>query len=65
MQWREGGIAPQVVFEVLSPGNHPGAMAERRKFYQLYGVEEYYESDPDRGQLRGWLRMPWAISASM
>ena len=56
MQWREGGIAPQVVFEVLSPGNHPGAMAERRKFYQLYGVEEYYESDPDRGQLRGWLR---------
>lgn len=21
LQWREGGIAPQVVFEVLSPGN--------------------------------------------
>ncbi len=23
-QWEEGGIAPQVVFEVLSPGNRPG-----------------------------------------
>ena len=56
MQWREGGIAPQVVFEVLSPGNRPGAMAEKREFYRLYGVEEYYEYDPDRGQLRGWLR---------
>ena len=56
MQWREGGIAPQVVFEVLSPGNRPGAMAEKREFYQLYGVEEYYEYDPDRGTLRGWLQ---------
>ncbi len=56
MQWREGGIAPQVVFEVLSPGNRPGAMAEKREFYQQYGVEEYYEYDPDRGKLRGWLR---------
>jgi Uma2 family endonuclease len=56
MQWREGGIAPQVAFEVLSPGNRSGAMAEKREFYRLYGVEEYYEYDPDRGQLRGWLR---------
>ena len=56
IQWQEGGIAPQVVFEVLSPGNRPGAMAEKREFYQQYGVEEYYEYDPDRGKLRGWLR---------
>ncbi len=26
-QWEEGGIAPHVVFEVLSPGNRPGARA--------------------------------------
>ena len=26
-QWDEGGIAPQVVFEVLSPGNRPGRCA--------------------------------------
>ncbi len=25
-QWREEGIAPQVVFEVLSPGNRSGGM---------------------------------------
>ena len=56
MQWREGGIAPQVVFEVLSPGNRPAEMKDKREFYQLYGVEEYYEYDPDRGALRGWLR---------
>ena len=56
MQWREDGIAPQVVFEVLSPGNRPAEMKRKREFYQRYGVEEYYEYDPDRGQLRGWLR---------
>src|SRR5438445_3715461 len=26
-QWEEGGIAPQVVFEVLSPGNRAADMA--------------------------------------
>lgn len=56
IQWREGGIAPQVTFEVLSPGNRPAEMKNKREFYRLYGVEEYYEYDPDRGQLRGWLR---------
>src|SRR5438105_15887978 len=29
-QWEEGGIAPQVVFEILSPGNRPSEMV--RKF---------------------------------
>ena len=56
MQWREDGLAPQVVFEVLSPGNTPAEMKRKRLFYERYGVEEYYEYDPDRGQLRGWLR---------
>ncbi len=55
-QWEEGGIAPQVVWEVLSPGNTSAEMAEKRDFYQRYGVQEYYEYDPDRGLLRGWLR---------
>src|ERR1043165_3387705 len=54
LQWLEGGIAPQVVFEVLSPGNRAGEMREKREFYARYGVEEYYEYDPDRGALRGW-----------
>ena len=56
MQWREEGLAPQVVFEVLSPGNTSAEMKRKRLFYERYGVEEYYEYDPDRGQLRGWRR---------
>ena len=52
MQWREGGVAPQVVWEVLSPGNRRGELREKFNFYQRYGVEEYYQYDPDRGRLR-------------
>src|SRR6516225_4483804 len=40
MQWREGGIAPQVVFEVWSPSNRPGEMLREFRFYERYGVEE-------------------------
>jgi Uma2 family endonuclease len=56
MQWREGGIAPQVAFEVLSPKNRRGEMERKRKWYFRFGVEEYYEYDPDRVRLRGWIR---------
>src|SRR3954453_17046656 len=55
-QWEEGGLAPQVVFEVLSPGNRFGEMFRKLKFYERYGVEEYYLYDPDRGDLTGWRR---------
>ncbi|OUC12185.1 MAG: hypothetical protein B0A82_23805 [Alkalinema sp. CACIAM 70d] len=55
-QWVEDGIAPQVVFEILSPGNTAAEMARKREFYDTYGVEEYYEYDPDRQRLRGWIR---------
>jgi Uma2 family endonuclease len=55
-QWEEGGIAPQVVFEVLSPGNTRQEMADKLAFYDRYGVEEYYLYDPDTGRLQGWLR---------
>jgi Uma2 family endonuclease len=56
-QWEEGGIAPQVVFEVLSPGNRAGEMARKLEFYQRFGVEEYYIYDPDRVTLEGWRRV--------
>jgi Uma2 family endonuclease len=56
MQWEEGGIAPQVVFEILSPGNRIEEMVRKFLFYQRYGVEEYYVYDPDRGRLDGSLR---------
>jgi Uma2 family endonuclease len=55
-QWEEGGVAPQVVFEVLSPGNTRKEMADKLAFYDRYGVEEYYLYDPDNGRLQGWLR---------
>jgi Uma2 family endonuclease len=56
MQWREDNIAPQVVFEVYSPGNRPGEMQRKFDFYERYGVEEYYLYDPDRGHVSGWIR---------
>ncbi len=55
-QWREDNIPPQVVFEILSPGNTLKEMAKKLKFYEHYGVEEYYLYDPDDGDLTGWLR---------
>lgn len=55
-QWEEGGIAPQVVFEVWSPGNDQPEMDRKRGFYEQHGVREYYEYDPDRGRLYGWVR---------
>lgn len=58
MQWEEGGIPPQVVFEVLSPGNRFGEMLRKFEFYRLYGVEEYYiyNPDPQRLELSGFIR---------
>lgn len=53
--WEEGGIFPQVVFEVLSPGNRSGEMARKFLFYEKYGAEEYYILDPDRIRMEGYL----------
>lgn len=55
-QWKEDGIAPQVVFEILSPGNRLTEMNKKQVFYDRYGVEEYYIYDPDENDLSGWLR---------
>lgn len=55
-QWEEGNIAPQVVFEVLSPSNSLVEMAKKLEFYDRYGVEEYYLYDPETGDFTGWIR---------
>ncbi len=55
-QWLEDNIAPQVVFEILSPGNRMGPMFKLFNFYQNYGVEEYYVYDPEDNELMGWVR---------
>lgn len=55
-QWDEDGLAPQVIFEVLSPSNRVGEMLRKLRFYERFGVEEYYVYDPDHAELTGWTR---------
>ena len=62
-QWREDNIAPQVVFEILSPSNSGLEMSRKLLFYQQYGVEEYYQYDPDRHDLVGAQRIEGALIA--
>jgi Uma2 family endonuclease len=45
--WEEGGVFPQVIFEVWSPGNRVSAMDEKRAFYEKHGAEEYYIIYPE------------------
>lgn len=56
LQWQEEGIAPQVVFELLSPGNTYAELLAKFQFFEQYGVEEYYAYSPAIGDLSGWLR---------
>ncbi len=55
-QWEEDGVAPQVVFEILSPGNRLPEMIRKQQFYDRYGVQEYYVYDPDTDAIFGWQR---------
>jgi Putative restriction endonuclease len=55
-QWIEGGIAPQVVFEVLSPNNTADELADKLEFYDRHGVEEYYFINPYRHIVEGYVR---------
>jgi len=56
-QWEEGGIGPQVVFEIASPSNSIKELQQTKlAFYDRHQVEEYYLFDPDRVLLKGWLR---------
>jgi len=56
LQWDEGDIAPQVVFEILSPSNRDAAMGEKRTKYEEWGVEEYYIFDPLKNTLAIFVR---------
>ncbi|TAF03595.1 MAG: Uma2 family endonuclease [Oscillatoriales cyanobacterium] len=56
-QWEEDNIPPQVVFEILSPGNTHTEMLKKLFFYQNYGVEEYYIYDPDTLEFTGSQRV--------
>ncbi|MBX3401665.1 MAG: Uma2 family endonuclease [Gemmataceae bacterium] len=45
--WEEGGVFPQVIFEILSPKNSRKEMEQKLVFYRDYGAEEYVVFDPD------------------
>ena len=55
-QWEEDHLPPQVVFEVLSPGNTFREMLRKFRFYERFGVLEYYLYDPDQPTLSAWRR---------
>ncbi|BAQ65716.1 Uma2 family endonuclease [Geminocystis sp. NIES-3709] len=56
-QWQEDNISPQVVFEILSPGNTFKEMIKKQQFYDRYGIQEYYIYDPDDNELTGLQRV--------
>ena len=56
LQWKEGNIAPQVIFEIRSPGNTNKDMKNKLDFYELYGVKEYYVYDYTRNKFEAWIR---------
>lgn len=56
MQWKEENIAPQIVVEILSPGNTVMEMMNKLEWYERYGVEEYYLFDPDTASFKAWQR---------
>ncbi len=55
-QWQEDGVAPQVVFEVLSEGNTIHEMHNKMRLYSTHGVQEYVIYDPNEPSLDIWQR---------
>jgi Uma2 family endonuclease len=54
--WEEGGIFPQVVFEVQPPKRQGSDVRNKRRFYCRYGVEEYYVFHLGWSGLTIWVR---------
>jgi Uma2 family endonuclease len=55
-QWKEENIAPQVVFEILSPSNSASELAQKQNFYVQHGVLEMYVYDPTSYEFWGLVR---------
>ncbi|MEB3163674.1 MAG: Uma2 family endonuclease, partial [Prochlorothrix sp.] len=49
-------IAPQVVFEILSPSNTAREMLLKQQFYEQYGVLELFFYDPASNDFWGLIR---------
>jgi Uma2 family endonuclease len=55
-QWEEENIAPQVVFEILSPSNSASELTRKQNFYVQHGVLELYVYDPTSDEFWGLVR---------
>jgi len=55
-QWEEDNVAPQVVFEILSPSNRAREILNKQVFYGKYGVLEMFFYDPDSYDFWGFAR---------
>lgn len=55
-QWEEENIAPQVVFEIISPSNTADEILDKQAFYLKHGVLEIYFYDPIKLKFWGWVR---------
>jgi Uma2 family endonuclease len=51
LQWKEDNIPPQIVIEILSPGNRRKEMEKKLAFYEKYGVKEYIIYYPQKNRL--------------
>ncbi len=47
LTWEEGGVIPQVILEVWSPGNKWPERARKLTLYDKLGVEEFITYDPE------------------
>jgi Uma2 family endonuclease len=55
-QWEEDNIAPQVVFEILSPSNTVEEIQKKEVFYIQHGVLEIFFYNPDTLNFWGLVR---------
>lgn len=54
--WDEGGVVPQVVFELWSLSNRFDDRIARLAFFDRHGVEEFYGYDPDHNEFSAFVR---------
>jgi Uma2 family endonuclease len=62
-QWEEGGVAPQVVFEIWSPSNDFPHQLQKHRFYERHGVEEFYGYCPQTLRFHAFHRGPGGLEA--
>jgi Uma2 family endonuclease len=55
-QWDEDNLAPQVVFEIISPSNSATEISQKQGFYDRHRVLEMFFYDPDSFEFWGLIR---------